>query len=74
MILLPFPLHFRIQDADNAAGGKRFGLKILQPVFGLSNDDACGLYTSNPLTIRALEDATFRHIDVRRIALRRRGW
>ena len=55
---------------DKEYRGKRFGLKILQSVFGLSNDDACGLYTSNPLTIRALEDATFRHIDIKRIALR----
>lgn len=55
---------------DKSYRGQRFGLKILQAVFGLTNDDACGLYTSNPLTIRALEDATFRHIDVDLIARR----
>lgn len=49
---------------DQNYRGKRYGLKMLQAVFGLSNDDAWGLFTSNPLTIRALEDATFRRIDV----------
>ena len=44
--------------------GHRLGLKLLQSIFGLSDDAAWGLFTSNPLTIRALEDATFRHISV----------
>jgi len=47
--------------------GHRLGLKMLQAVFGFSNDDAWGLYTSNPLTIRALEDATFRRVSVEKI-------
>lgn len=53
---------------DKNYRGCRLGLRLLQSIFGLSNDDACGLYTSNPLTIRALEDATFRHIEVNRVA------
>lgn len=52
---------------DKNYRGRRFGLKMLQSIFGLSNDDAWGLYTSNPLTIRALEDATFRHISIEKI-------
>lgn len=44
--------------------GHRLGLKLLQSVFGLSDDACWGLFTSNPLTIRALEDATFRHISI----------
>lgn len=47
--------------------GHRLGLKMLQAVFGFSSDDAWGLYTSNPLTIKALEDATFRHISVEKV-------
>ena len=47
--------------------GQRLGLKMLQAVFGFSGDAAWGLYTSNPLTIRALEDATFRHVSVEKI-------
>lgn len=47
--------------------GRRLGLKMLQSVFGFSGDAAWGLYTSNPLTIRALEDATFRHVSVEKI-------
>ena len=52
---------------DRSYRGHRFGLKMLQSVFGLSDDDAWGLYTSNPLTIRALEDATIRRISVEKI-------
>ena len=47
--------------------GQRLGLKMLQAVFGFSGDDAWGLYTSNPLTIKALEDATFRHVSIEKI-------
>ena len=47
--------------------GHRLGLKMLQAVFGFSSDDAWGLYTSNPLTIRALEDATFRRVSIEKI-------
>ena len=52
---------------DGEYRGSRLGLKMLQAVLGLSNDDAWGLYTSNPLTVRALEDATFRKISVNAI-------
>ena len=52
---------------DRQYRGNRLGLKMLQAVFGLSNDDAWGLYTSNPYTVRALEDATFRHVSVEKI-------
>ena len=50
--------------------GRRLGLKLLQSIFGLSDDAAWGLFTSNPLTVRALEDATFRHVDVECVARR----
>lgn len=56
---------------DKKYRGRRFGLKMLQSVFGLSSDDAWGLYTSNPLTIRALEDATFRRISINGIQRKR---
>lgn len=49
---------------DRAYRGRRLGLSLLQSVFGLSDDDAWGIFSSNPLTIRALEDATFRHVNV----------
>ena len=49
---------------DRDYRGKRLGLSLLQSVFGLSDDDAWGIFSSNPLTIRALEDATFRHVNV----------
>lgn len=52
---------------DKSVRGHRLGLRLLQSIFGLSDDEAWGLFTSNPLTIRALEDATFRHIEVARI-------
>ncbi len=52
---------------DKSARGHRLGLSLLQSIFGLSDDEAWGLFTSNPLTIRALEDATFRHVDVKRV-------
>ena len=53
---------------EKAHRGHRLGLKLLQSVFGLSDDGAWGLFTSNPLTVRALEDATFRHVSVRTVA------
>ena len=58
---------------DKDYRGHRFGLKMLQSIFGLSDDDAWGLYTSNPLTVRALEDATFRHVSVGMIGERLNG-
>lgn len=58
---------------DQKYRGHRFGLKMLQSIFGLSNDDAWGLYTSNPFTVRALEDATFRRISVSMIRNRLSG-
>ena len=57
----------------NEFRGHRLGLKLLQSILGLSSDDAWGLFTSNPLTIRALEDATFRHVDVPFLARRMDG-
>lgn len=47
---------------DQKERGHRYGLSLLQSIFGISDDDAWGLFSSNPLTIRALEDATFRHV------------
>jgi len=55
---------------DKQYRGHRLGLKLLQSIFGLSDDAAWGLFTSNPLTIRSLEDATFRHISVSAVAER----
>lgn len=49
---------------DRNYRGNRLGLSLLQSVFGLSDDDAWGIFSSNPLTIKALEDATFRHVNV----------
>lgn len=52
---------------DKKYRGKKIGTKLIHSIFGLSDSFACGLYTSNPMTIKALEDATFRHVDVRKI-------
>lgn len=70
----PSPMHpdrkilFVLQlVVDKGYRGNRFGLTLLQSIFGLSDCDAWGLFTSNPLTIKALEDATFRKASVRLI-------
>lgn len=47
--------------------GKKIGTKLLHSIFGLSDSFACGLYTANPMTIKALENATFRHVEVNEI-------
>lgn len=49
---------------DRKHRGNNIGTKLLHSIFGLSDSYACGLYTSNPMTVKALEDATFRHIDI----------
>ena len=45
----------------------RIATRLLHSIFGLSDSFACGLYTSAPMTIKALENATFRHIEVSKI-------
>ena len=52
---------------DKDYRGNNIGTKLLHSIFGLSDSFACGLYTSNPMTIKALENATFRHVDVQKI-------
>ena len=52
---------------DKSYRGNNIGTKLLHSIFGLSDSYACGLFTSNPMTIKALENATFRHVDVNRI-------
>jgi len=47
--------------------GNHIGTKMMQSIWGLSDSYACGLYTSNPMTIRALEEATMRPINVKLI-------
>ena len=47
--------------------GQQIGAKLMHSIWGLSDSFACGLYTANPMTIKALETATFRHVDVARI-------
>lgn len=49
---------------DKNHRGNNIGTKLLHSIFGLSDSFACGLYTSNPMTVKALENATFRHIDI----------
>ena len=51
---------------DKEHRGNNIGTKLLHSIFGLSDSFACGLYTSNPMTIKALENATFRHVDVQK--------
>ena len=47
--------------------GQQIGAKLMHSIWGLSDSFACGLFTANPMTIKALETATFRHVDVARI-------
>lgn len=47
--------------------GQHIGAKLMHSIWGLSDSFACGLFTSNPITIKALELATFRHVEVDRI-------
>lgn len=43
--------------------GNRIATSLLQSVFSLSDSQITGLFTSNPWTIKALEDATMRKLD-----------
>mgnify|MGYP001105283279 CR=1 FL=1 len=52
---------------DKNYRGQKIGTKLIHSIFGLSDSYACGLFTSNPMTIKALENATFRHVDERKI-------
>lgn len=47
--------------------GNRIGSKMMQSIWKLSNSFACGLYTSNPMTIKTLEKATLRKVNVKMI-------
>ena len=47
--------------------GQHVGTKLMHSIWGLSDAFAWGLYTSNPLTINALEEATMRKVNVRLI-------
>ena len=51
---------------DKNHRGNNIGTKLLHSIFGLSDSFACGLFTSNPMTVKALENATFRHVDVKK--------
>lgn len=42
--------------------GNKYGSKLLHAIWGLSDNFAWGIYTSNPRTIKALENATLRKI------------
>lgn len=53
---------------DKNYRGQKIGTKLIHSIFGLSDSYACGLFTSNPMTIKALENATFRHVDVKKIS------
>lgn len=44
--------------------GKGLGSKLLYSIWTRSDDFAWGLFTSNPMTVRSLEEATFRKISL----------
>jgi SAM-dependent methyltransferase/GNAT superfamily N-acetyltransferase len=44
------------------------GKRLLQSIWGFSNDRAWGLATANPLTIKTLESSTFRKVNPKTIA------
>ena len=48
--------------------GNHIGTKLMYSIWKLSDSFACGLYTSNPKTIKALEKATMRNVDVNYIS------
>lgn len=48
--------------------GNGIGNRLLHSIWGLSNCYAWGLFTSNPMTIKALETATMRKIEVSTIS------
>jgi len=47
---------------DEAYRGKGIGTKIMHSIWGMSDSWAWGLYTSNPFTIKCLQDATMRKV------------
>ncbi len=51
--------------------GKKYGTKLLHSIWGLSDVYAWGIYTSNPLTLKALEDSTLRKISPKLIMERK---
>lgn len=53
---------------DKDYRNNRIGQKLMYSIWGMSNRWAWGLYTSNPSTIRALEYATMRKVDVKKIS------
>ena len=48
--------------------GNHIGTKLMHSIWNLSDSYACGLYTSNPKTIKALEKATMRSVNVNEIS------
>ena len=48
--------------------GNHIGAKLMHSIWHLSDSYACGLYTSNPKTIKALEKATMRSVDINYIS------
>ncbi len=47
--------------------GHSIGTKLMHSIWQLSDSYAWGLYTSNPMTIRSLENATMRKVDIKKI-------
>ena len=52
---------------DTEYRGNGVASRLLQSIWGFSNDYAWGLATTNPCTIKALENATFRKVSAREI-------
>ena len=47
--------------------GNHIGTKLMHSIWGMSDSWAWGLYTANPYTIKALEDATMRRVQIKQI-------
>ena len=45
----------------------QIGTKLMHSIWGMSDSWAWGLYTANPYTIKALEDATMRRVQIKQI-------
>ena len=54
-----------VVDSDHRGNG--IASRLLQSIWGFSNDFAWGLATTNPSTIKALENATFRKVSAKEI-------
>ena len=54
-----------VVDSDHRGNG--IASRLLQSIWGFSNDFAWGLATTNPCTIKALENATFRKVSAKEI-------